>query len=185
MKIRWATIALWMAAAAAAVGCGDDNVTTGAWAEFRAEFTFSGTSFSITQSVNPDERPEMADVKDDVTCGGLDFASSSLSLIDFDGAEGKPFTLKASLIDGGESLPLFDWSGTIEAGAGEVSFGSSSTSLKQAAVTRLSEIMVRSDKSYEIKYDFEAADDPNFVKILVVQRVRVATEKGTCPPTQL
>ncbi len=185
MTTKPGTIALLLFGMICSSSCGDESVTTGAWAEFRAELTFSGDTLTVTQAVNPDQRPEMLEVKGELICGGLDFSASSIGLLGFDGTSGETFTLSGTLLDGNDAIPMFEWTGELEPGAGEVSFGNNSVNLKQEALNRLSEIMVRAKNNYEVRYEFQSASSPNFVKVLVVQRLRVATEQGTCPPTQL
>jgi len=116
-----------------------------------------------------------------VTCGVLDIANSHLALVSFDGEDDAEFTLLATIIDDGSEVQLFSWDGTLDADAKRVALDSSVANLNDTAVKLISEILVRGDKSFSIRYDYTAPSNPAAVKVNVVLRLHVASDKGTCP----
>jgi hypothetical protein len=163
------------------LGCGGADVTTGAWAEFAAELTFAGSTYSITQTVDPDIRPEVSEISASVICGSLDLSESNIALRTFQGAEDAPFQLRATLIDGATELTLFDWSASLQSNAKSLSFTNDNANVNQDAVEKIEEILIRPVKSYQVRYDFSAESAPASVLIEVSQLIRVATETSMCP----
>lgn len=155
-------------------------MTTAAWAEFSALYSFQGGQDSLDQTLDPADREEVQALGA-ISCAVLDVSESSLALVGFDGQEGEPFNLKAVLLDGADQLTLFDWSGTLDADAKVVALSSSEAGLNQQAADRIGTIARGADKSIRVRYDFESASSPARADVRVVLRVHMATADGTCP----
>lgn len=182
LTATWLAIAVACSALAA---CGDSEVTTGAWAEFRGSFPFSQGALSFKQEIRPDSEPEVGALKGQLTCGVLDLQGSYMALSSFDGTDGAPFTLKATIIDGADEITYFEWSSTLQANAKQITFGAADAGVVQSAVDRISQILLRENNGFDVRFTLDAPSGPSAVVIEVIQLFRVATEKGTCPSTQL
>ncbi len=164
--------------AAIAAACGGDAVITGGFVEFRAELTFPGTSGEHTQTLDPLLEPEIAALARG--CGQLDLAASEVYVETFEGAADIQFTLEATILDGVVETGLFDWAGLLENGGRRSSFESQSVGFSPAANTAFSDILVREDPSFKVRYRYTANGAATSAKLVVTQHFTFETDPAAC-----
>ncbi len=179
MKTR-RIMAFFMALSGVA-GCGAQDITTGAWAEFTTTLQFTNSAATASHTYKPSEREEVAAITDPVACGVLDIANCHLALTGLEGAEGGDFSLTATIVDGDADVELFAWKGTLGLGGKAVPLDGVDAGLSDDGVSRIAEILLRADKSFDIRYDYSTAATPDSITIDVVLRFHLATANGTCP----
>ena len=163
-----------------AVACSEETLT-GAHAEFQATITFPGSGVQTEQTVDARERPEVTAIS--VACGRLVPSLSHVSVVSHDGgADGDPFTLTATLLDGGAETPLLVWNGTLDSGGRQTSFDRAESGFQDGAEAVLATILARPDPSYTVRYRLTSATPASTTTVRVVQYLEFATDSAECPP---
>ena len=166
------------------VGCAEDKIIqSDATLDVWTQFVFLEGETTRVGEYTPHEDDSVAAIKAALLCGGLDFAKSSLKLSDFEGDAAQPIVIKGSLVDAGEEIPYFEWTGSGSDMGKQVSLPVAG--LSQEAVTRLAQILVRADDSYSIRVSLTAPASVTRVAVELLQVLHLATGDGTCPSVKL